>query len=166
MGNLGRMKMIFSLCLLFCIFDLHSSVAAERLVFKKAGFSIDLLDTDLKDASAQVIVMSMPPEEGFASNVNVQVQSYEGSLDDYLNLSKQQFLTMSLKVLTERKSDNSTVTLEYSGTLHGKELHWYAKIMRSDSRIYLATATALESKWKQHAAELKACVDSLRLAAK
>lgn len=160
------MKMIFPLCLLICTFGLHSAVAAERLIFKKAGFSIDLLDTDPKDASAQVVVMSMPPEEGFASNVNVQIQAYEGSLDDYLDLSKQQFLTMNLKLLTERKSDDSTATLEYSGTLHGKELHWYARIMRSDGRIYLATATALESRWKQHAAELKACVDSLRLAAR
>ena len=133
-----------------------------RLHFKENGFSIVPLEGKTDTAIYQSLMMFLPPSEGFAPNVNVQVQPYEGSMKEYVNLSKHQFKTAKLTVLNETITEKSVV-FEYSGLFQDRELHWYAKAELKEGKIYLVTATAIESQWKTVATKLKTCVNSFKL---
>ena len=77
-------------------------------------------------------------------------------------MNTRQFKTMGLAILSE-KSRPTSVTWEYSGTLQGRQLHFYAKAEQGEGKVYLVTATATEPQWKTLGAKLKACVESFAL---
>jgi hypothetical protein len=133
--------------------------SAEKLTFKKAGFSIAPLDEPQK-GPAQVLMIYLPASDGFAPNVNVQIQPYVDDMDAYVALSLTQFKDAGLKVLSESKANKLVATFEYSGPFKGMSLHWYAKAVQKDGAIYLTTATATEDQWAKVVVKLKACVDS------
>jgi len=150
---------IAALCLI-------SSVAFAddaKLTFPAAGFSIAPLAAPQKEAY-QVVMMFRPATNGFAPNVNVQIQPYADGVDAYAKLSKGQFAQIGLTLISENKPDASTVVWEYSGAMQGTQLHWYAKAVQKDGFIYLTTATSLETQWAAESAALKACVDSFEMA--
>jgi hypothetical protein len=134
--------------------------AAGKLTFKTAGFSIAALD-EKGDGPTQVLMMFLPASDGFAPNVNVQLQPFAGEIGAYAELSRSQMKNAGLKVLSERTVDKSVLEFEYSGTSQGKPLHWYARAALRGRTVYLATATATEGQWPRVGAKLKACVDSL-----
>lgn len=106
--------------------------------------------------------MMLPPIDGFSGNANVQIQPFAGTLAEYVGLSQDQFKTMKLTVLAQRTLNRSVAIFEYSGQLQGRSLHWYSRAELFEGKIYLATATALETQWTQESTRLKACIDSLR----
>lgn len=138
------------------------AASTNRLHFPASGFSIAPLDSPLAQTPQQVIVMMLPPADGFGGNVNVQIQPYAGTLADYVTLSQEQFKAGKLTVLDQRTLGKSVAAFEYMGKLQGRSLHWYARVELFNGNIYLATATSLETQWTKEAAQLKACVDSLR----
>jgi len=101
----------------------------EKLRFKEAGFSIAPLEERSK-GPVQVLMMFLPASEGFAPNVNVQIQPFADGVDAYASLSRAQFKNAGLKVLSEKKRDGASVTFEYGGSLQGKSLHWYARAVK------------------------------------
>ena len=103
-----------------------------------------------------------PASDGFAANVNVQIQPYSGTLDEYIALSEEQFKAAGFKVVQRSKQGQSAVVFEYVGEMQGRALHWYAKAVHATDRVYLVTATATETQWKREAVPLKECVDSFR----
>jgi hypothetical protein len=133
---------------------------AGKLMFKAAGFTIAPLD-EKPAGFAQVLAMCLPASDGFAPNVNVQLQPYAGDLAAYAELTRSQFKDAGFKVLSDRNVDKSTLVLEYSGTFQGKALHWYCRATLQGGTAYLATATATEDQWPRVGAKLKGCVDSL-----
>jgi hypothetical protein len=140
--------------------SLAAGAASARLVFPRNGFSIAPLD-DLSPGSSIVAVqMSLAPSDGFAPNVNVQVQPFTGSLEDYVALSRKQFDDMGLTVISENKAGKAATSFEYSGSLRESPLHFYARAEKRGGSVYLATATSTESQWASVGARLKACVDS------
>ncbi len=130
------------------------------MFFAESGFSIAPLEAPPGRSPQQVLMMMLPATNGFAPNVNVQIQPYEGSIDDYAVLSLGQFKKANLKVIHQSKTKDSALVFEYSGEMQGRNLHWYARIQKSGGRAYVATATALEEQWAGFAPRLKACVDS------
>ena len=108
--------------------------------------------------------LHLAPSEAFAPNVNVIVQDFDGSVADYISLTKKEFDAASLKVLNEHTS-GSEWFVEYSGIGPGtgRELHFYARAIQSGAKIYLATATATPNQWKQYSSKLTQCVDSVAL---
>ncbi len=130
------------------------------LVFKNHGFSIAPLDETGKGAQ-QVLMMFLPASDGFAPNVNVQAQEYADTMEAYVALSKSQVEQMKLKVISDKLADG-VATMEYSGEVSGRQLHWYVRAAKKGGTVYLVTATALESQWKNTSAKLKACVDSFQ----
>ena len=138
----------------------------EGLHFKQHGFSIKPLKTKPADGvMTQVVAMQMPAVDGFAANVNVQLQPFAGTIDEYITLSRQQFDQFAFKVLAQKKIDADTVTLEYAGKMQGVELHWYARAVRKKGKpiVYLVTGTATTAQWSASAPALKDCVDSIKL---
>src|ERR1700722_3913498 len=65
------------------------------------GFQIDALDAVPDAASTTALQLCLPATEGFAPNINVQIQPYSGLIKDYDTLSKQQFGDMKWKVISE-----------------------------------------------------------------
>jgi len=134
----------------------------SALIFKSYGFSISALDTKPAETMQQVLFMTMPASDGFAPNVNVQIQPHAGTLDEYVELSKQQFKDAEFTLDSERKIGKSAVVFSYFGKLGAKKFRWHAKAELHDGKVYLATATATEAQWEKVMAPLVECVESLR----
>jgi hypothetical protein len=151
--------------LLFLVASALSLSAAEstnRLGFPASGFSIAPLEFSPGTTACQALMMFLPPSGGFAGNVNVQIQPYNGTISEYTTLSLKQFKDAGLKLIAQKKAGASGVIFEYSGELRGKSLHWYARSEKMADHVYLVTATADEQDWPKQAAQLKSCVDSFR----
>lgn len=157
------MQKIFPLVLSAALFlPALASADEDRLRFKANGYSIAPLEGMTEQAVYQSLMMFLPLSEGFTPNVNVQIQAFDGGIEEYVSLSRQQFEMAGLKLLHEKFS-GSTVVLEYAGPFQGREMHWYARAVEARGKIYLVTATATESQWGSVGAQLKANVDSFRI---
>ena len=130
---------------------------ASRLVLPRNGFSIVPLD---EPVTGIVLMTSLQATDGFAPNVNVIIQAYPGTLDEYLAMSKGEMDSVKLKLITTRRLNANTVTLEYSGQMQSRSLHWYSKAVWKLGTVYLTTATATEAQWTKVSGKLVACVDS------
>ena len=135
----------------------------DRLHFKANGFSIRALESTSGNTPYQALVMFLPPSEGFPPNVNVRVQPWTRTLDEYVALSKRQYEAAKFTLLKEDRIGKTAVVFECSCTMQGRRLHWYAKAISTGKKIYLVTATATEKQWQTVAGQLKACVDSLEV---
>ncbi len=107
-------------------------------------------------------MMFLPSSDGFAANVNVQIQPYTKDISSFVKLSLEQFKQLNLKTIQQKLLNETTAIIEYSGEMQGRRLHWYARMEKSKGHVRLATATAAEEQWKNSADALKKCVDSLR----
>jgi hypothetical protein len=127
-----------------------------------AGFSIAPLEAPPDQTPRQALVMLLPASDNFSPNVNVQIQPYSGSIEEYGALTETQFKDAGVKVIAQKKEGKSAMTFEYSGEMRGQSVHCYARAEKSGDYIYLATATANQEQWPKQSAKLKACIDSLR----
>lgn len=135
---------------------------SSTLDFPGHGFRINALDVP-STGFTTVLMMFLPSDEGFAPNVNVQIQPFDGTIDDYIAESKQQFKEMDLKILTDERPDAKTWLVGYEGRMEGESLRFYAKAVSQGKRVLLATATAKASQWKSAGEALTACVNSMEL---
>ena len=115
-----------------------------------------------RNAFCVLLVMFLPATVDFAGSVNVQIQPYTGTIEEYTTLTLKQFKNAGLKIIEQKKAGKSGVVFEYNGKLQGRSLHWYARAEKSGGQVYLATATATEEEWAGQGGKLKSCVDSLR----
>ena len=157
---------LFRLSLLCSAIILTASASrgqsAAPLHFPKSGFSIEPLEAPLGQAPQQALMMSLPSAGGYAPNVDVEIQPYAGTMDDYMAISLAQFKIAKMKVLHQKTYGKSVAVFEYTGEARGQPLHWYAKAEKCAGRVYLVTAAAAQSQWSKVAGPLKACVDSFR----
>lgn len=160
----GHMKTKQTAILFLTTIALSMSAADStvRLRFPVTGFSIAPLEVSPGDKTCQALVMFLPATGDFAGNVNVQIQPYSGTLEEYTTLTLKQFKDAGVKVIEQKKIGKSGVLFEYNGDLQGRTLHWYARAEKAGGHVYLATATATEEEWAGQGARLKSCVDSLR----
>lgn len=157
-----KIKQTLILLLGAVAFSVSAADSVKRLHFPTAGFSITPLETSPGDNLCQVLVMLLPGTDNFVSNVNVQIQPYRGTIEEYTALTLKQFKGAGVKLIEQRNTDKSSVVFEYSGELQGRALHWYARAEKAGGHVYLATATAAEPDWPKQSAQLKSCVESLR----
>ncbi|KKK49640.1 hypothetical protein LCGC14_3133030 [marine sediment metagenome] len=156
-------KCMIAVLLVACCALCLAAVSSGRMHFKTAGFSIQPLDAKPGTSTYQAMMMFLPPSGGFAPNVNVQIQPYAGTIDEYVALSRKEFLARKLKKVNEAKLGKTGFLFEYTGNVRGVSMHWYSKAVSTGKRVYLASATAPEAQWPAVSAKLKACVDSLRV---
>ena len=142
---------------------LSAADSTNQLRFPAAGFSIAALEARPGPTPVMPLAMAVPAADNFAANVNVQIQPYEGSIEEYAALTLKQFKDLGIKVIEQKKLGKSGTAFEYSGELQGRDLHWYARAEKLGGQVYLVTATAAEGHWANQALQLKACVDSFRL---
>jgi hypothetical protein len=141
---------------------LASAAHANTLDFPQAGFSIDSIDAVPSLAGGQPLQMFLPPENGFSANINVQIQPYPGTMEQYLELSESQFKQMGLTVISS-KVFGETSFFECAGLMQGMELHFYAKAVKKGDFVYLATATDSKHNWDSNKNKLISAIDSLKL---
>ena len=152
------------LVLLFLLGLTPALASDARLEFREAGFSIAPLQTSSDGVPYQVLLMFLPPtSESFSPNVNVQLQPYPGTREQYLALTKQQFQAGGLTVIQAKLDGKSDIVFEYEGSTQGRNLHWYARAAFASGKVYLATGTAEQSGWAAVGEQMKASVDSLQV---
>jgi hypothetical protein len=125
------------------------------------GFQIDASDA-APDASnpTTVIQTFLPVTEGFAPNIIVQIQPYAGTIKEYVTITKKQFEEMKWKVVSDQQSGDNEWNVEYTGTFQGADLHFYARAVSRNGKVYLTTATAKESQWPTVSDTLRKHVES------
>lgn len=135
---------------------------AETLEFSKAGFTIGSLDSKPTQGVSQPLQMFLPAKNGFASNVNVQIQAYPGTLTQYKELSMGQFEQMGISIISSEETADS-ISFEYSGVMQGLNLHWFSKAFKKGNHVYLVTATGSEKDWDVDKKILMDNVNSFKL---
>jgi hypothetical protein len=127
---------------------ISSRSAAATIDLPLYGFQIDALDA-APDASSPTTVIQtfLPATDGFAPNINVQIQPYTGTIKDYATTSKSQFERVKWKVVSDQQPNDNEWNVEYTGSFQGSDLHFYARAVSANGKVYLITATAKESQW-------------------
>ncbi|MEM0965615.1 MAG: hypothetical protein AAGJ81_05655 [Verrucomicrobiota bacterium] len=120
---------------------------SDTLHFREQGYSIDALIGVSTDETFQSMSMFLPVTDGFAPNVNVQIQSFVGDVDDYERISLKQIKQMGMSLRQEVNKSGDELVFFYEGTANGRDLRFYSKAIRKNGSYYLATATALQSQW-------------------
>lgn len=146
---------------LVCMPALGADGPAETHRYKAHGFSIAPLEAQSDAPIQQVVIMNLPPKDGFSPNVNVQVQAYAGTMKEYAEMSKAQMKQVNFTMLSEKVA-GSAMTTEFVGEVLGRKMRFYCKAELGQGKVYLATGSALEANWDETSAKLKACVDSLK----
>lgn len=116
--------------------------------------------------SATSVVMTGPSVDGFASNVNVNIQPMATTRKGYLDLSLGEMKQVGLKVNSHRElmvSGKEAILFDYEGKMLGKDLHFLALAVVEKERVILVTCTALAASYKAIEPEFQACLDSFRL---
>jgi hypothetical protein len=159
------MRALFVAALLFAAPSTLADTAAHAnkttLGFGEHGFSIEPPVGHDYAQMQQIVSLALPTTEGFQPNVNVQVQPFKGTIEEYLTVSREQFKTTGMKLLNETH-DARTAVVEFTGLLQGRPLHWYSRALLGKNGLILATGTSLESQWARVSATLRHSVDSLR----
>lgn len=137
-----------------------SSSGDGVLHFRDAGFSIAPLSVPSRGMTISGISMTLPPENGFQANVNVMVQDFPGTMEEYVDLSRAEFGAMEGAEILSETVTSSEVSWEYTWAMNGRDLHLYGRAIKNGGSVYLVTATATESQWKKMEGELRACVES------
>ena len=127
------------------------------------GFQLDGLEAQPVDVPTSAVMTFLPVTDGFAPNINVQIQPYAGAMKDYVDMSKQQFVAMKWKVVSEKAIGDNEWVAEYAGPLQGNDLHFYARALSKNGKVYLVTGTAKESQWSAVGGTIRKHVDSFKL---
>jgi hypothetical protein len=127
------------------------------------GFNIKRSDIGSVAGQSPVAVLYLTPSGGFAPNVNVLIQNFPSSINDYISVTQKEFDSAGIKVINQQTVSANEWRVEYAGTLSGRSLHWYARAVKNGDKVFLTTATATPEQWDQVSSKLKQCVDSFVL---
>ena len=129
----------------------------------KYGFTIEALDSLPSSTVSTAALMTMlPVSDGFAPNVNVNIQPYSESIASYVVMSKDEIKKMDAVIIREKKNGQTEWICEYTGLMQGNDLHFYQRAILSRGKVYLVTATSTQSQWSSVSEALRKCVDSLK----
>lgn len=158
-------KIRFIAIFIACVLCVSQKAHSDTLTLPQYGFEIDPLDTQASATTTQALITYLPADNGFAPNVNIQIQPYGEGMKDYIALSKKQFNQLNWKVISENTKGDSEWVVEYGGPFKDFTLHWYARALLNvkEKKVYLATATAKEDNWSEVSSALKKCVDSFKI---
>jgi hypothetical protein len=127
------------------------------------GFQIDALDAAPDESNPTTVIQTfLPATEGFAPNIIVQIQPYSGTIKDYATVTKGEFEEMKWKVISAQQPSDNEWNVEYTGSLQSNDLHFYARAVSANGKVYLITATAKESQWTTVSDTLRKHVDSFK----
>jgi hypothetical protein len=167
-----RRTMLLVMCGLTCVSlgraSAPPSVRPSTFVDHDYGFSINAPQFELAKTGATVsrVFLFAPPEDGFASNVNVMIQETAIARAEYRKISLKQYETLGYKVNAEenRKVDGKdTLFLDAEGEQQGKEMRFLSLAVFDTKRVILTTCTALKSNFAKYEPALRASLNSFKL---
>jgi hypothetical protein len=139
------------------------TLTASPLELPQYGFAIEVLDACPSTTTSTIAFITfLPSDDGFAPNINVNIQPYDGTMASYIAMSKEQFKQMNWTIISERKNGDNEWTVEYSGQMQGSNLHYYARAVSNSGKVFLVTATAKASQWIAVSDVLRKHVDSFK----
>jgi hypothetical protein len=143
---------------------ISSQAGAATIELPLYGFQMDALDAAPDSSSPTTVIQTfLPATDGFAPNINVQIQPYTGTIKDYATTSKGQFEQMKWKVVSDQQPNDNEWNVEYTGSFHGSDLHFLARAVSANQKVYLITATAKESQWTTVGDTLRKHLESFKL---
>ena len=157
------MKTFFTAVLVFtCASLLRAQENPNRIYYPKLGFSIQPLEEESVGSNYVVLQMYLPPTEKGSPNINVMLQEYKESLEEYKIFSDMQLKSINVSILSSAIKDNAYI-VEYTGQMSGKSIHVYTRAVKKGDRIYLITAAASPDQWREYSGKLIRTVNSFRL---
>jgi hypothetical protein len=158
----GGIAMKILLTILFVGLSVFS-FAEDKYINTTLGFEMSPPQVgEISSVVYQNSVFYLPAKGGFAANVNVQIQQYTDTIEDYKKVSEEEFGKMSLKTI-KSAIENGVFVTEYSGKMQGYDLHFYAKAFKTKDKIYLITAASLETSWETEGPLLTHSINSFKL---
>src|ERR1700751_463675 len=143
---------------------ISSQAGAATIELPLYGFQMDALDAAPDSSSPTTVIQTfLPASDGFAPNINVQMQPYTGTMKDYGTTSKGQFEQMKWKVVSDQQPNDNEWNVEYTGSFHGSDLHFLERAVSANGKVYLITATATESQWTTVGDTLRKHLESFKL---
>lgn len=143
-------------------FLLLGHLCAEESLLKNTTLGFSMTPPETEEVKDGVVAMLfLPVKNKFGANVNVMVQTFQGTMDEYNEITQKQFKEMKLRVI-ESKIDKECIKYEYAGMQNGMDLHFYAKSWKKGDKVYLITATGLEIDWADQKDVLMKSVNSFR----
>jgi hypothetical protein len=143
---------------------ISSQAGAATIELPLYGFQMDALDAAPDSSSPTTVIQTfLPATDGFAPNINVQIQPYTGTIKDYAATSKRQFEQMKWRLVSDQQPNDNEWNVEYTGSFNGSDLHFLARAVSANGKVYLITATAKESQWMTVGDTLRKHVESFKL---
>ena len=142
---------------------------AQGTVYKDARFGFTIEPPAFAAAetvSVTPVMFFAAPEEGFAANLNVSVQTTLMTAKEYAELSRGQFQQMKLEVVSEKAmkvSGRDALLWDYQGKAQGRDLRWLALAVVDKGRVYLVTATSTADAFPKHEKAFHAALRSFAL---
>ncbi len=165
-------KCIGSVALAACVllFGAARPVVDGGREFESAayGFAFDPpeFEVDPDCANSMVAHFYGPPEDGFAPNVNIQRQRYEGSIEEYAKLSEAQTESANWKLLESKAGaigDRATHRMRAQATLASNDLEFVSLAVRDgESHVLLFTYTVPQARADELEKAIEESIASLK----
>jgi hypothetical protein len=129
------------------------------------GAQLKDLDALIEKAPGKTLFIKVDETGGSTANINIQIQPFEGTMKEYMDVSRTQFeqiFEKGWKIVSEKQEGEKEWSCELTGTAKGKEYHFYARAVREGSKVYLITATALQEEWGSVGEKMRRHVDAFK----
>ena len=133
----------------------------SKIDYPDLGFSINAPGFNA-GSTGTVLMVFMPAKNNFSPNVNIQIQPYKDSINDYDKLTKSQFITANFTVISSRAVGPNEIQYEYKGKMSGRIFHWLARAVKVNDSVYLITATGTDDDWESYKSDLSASMLSFQ----
>lgn len=109
-----------------------------------------------------VLGFYLPSVNNFAGNISVIIQTFDGTMEEYYEKSRDQIKKFKLQIIKTSFEKNQAF-FEYTGKLADNKLHFYQMYVKNGNKLYVLTATALDIDWDNQKSELINSVNSFKL---
>jgi hypothetical protein len=131
--------------------------AADTYTNSDAGFKIDVPKGF--NGMGLAVHFFLPETEVFTDNVNVLVDEAVDNFPMVGEALRAQFEKRGAVVIRMEAHENEITTEFTTNEPDGKKLHYYQRIV-NEKKLYVITATGLDSRWKTNSKVLTEAVDS------
>lgn len=163
-SSLMKTKATFAVVTL-AVISAFSSLAAAEAELPYYGWRLKDLEPLIKKAPSQAVVIMVGEPVKFHANINIMIQPFPGTMKDYMDLSRGEFQKLfekKWKVLWEKQNGENEWICESTGTKGGEAYQFYSRAVKDEARIFLITATALQTQWGSLGEKMRRQVDSFK----
>lgn len=109
-----------------------------------------------------VLFFYSPNGSKIVPNLNVLIQTFDGTMEDMIEKSRDQIKSLNLKTI-KMSIETNQAFIEYNGNMETNKMHFYQKCVKNGNKFYIITATSLETDWDSKKSELVNSVNSFKL---